>query len=307
MIDGSYHDPVMLNECMDGLSIDPKGIYVDMTFGGGGHSKSILQRLGANGQLFAFDQDADAWENKPFDDRLTLIQHNFRYVKKYLRLYGVKSVDGILADLGVSSHQFDTADRGFSFRFDAALDMRMNQSAETTAATILNTYNAEKLQQIFSEYGELRNSKSLAIEIVRAREKGAKMKTIEQFLQVMEPCIRGKRNRYISQVFQALRIEVNQEMESLKEMLTQCVDLLKPGGRLVVMSYHSLEDRLTKLIMRNGNFSKTFEADDFGHIYRPFKLINKKIITPTQEECERNPRARSAKLRIAQRTEMKRN
>lgn len=307
MTDGSYHDPVMLKECMEGLSIDPNGIYVDMTFGGGGHSMAILQRLGSNGQLFAFDQDSDAWQNAVSDDRLTLVRHNFRFVKKWLRVNGVHHVDGILADLGVSSHQFDTAQRGFSFRFDAKLDMRMNQTSDKTASYVVNEYTADTLQHVFSAYGELRNARTLAIEIVKARQSGVEIQTIEQFLRVIDPCIRGKRNRYISQVFQALRIEVNEEMEALKEMLTQCVELIKPGGRLVVMSYHSLEDRLTKQIMRNGNFSKTFDTDEYGNIYRPFKMINKKIITPSEEECEKNPRARSAKLRIAERTDAEKN
>lgn len=302
----NYHNPVLLQECIDALAIKPDGIYVDVTFGGGGHSKHILEQLGPKGHLYAFDQDEDALDNVLEDSRFTLIPQNFRYLKRFLRLAGVRKVDGILGDLGVSSHQFDTADRGFSFRFDAKLDMRMNQTAPQTAATILKSYPAEKLQNILGTYGEVRNAKTLAKYIVKAREGGQEVHTIGEFIALIDPLIKGKRNRYLSQVFQALRIEVNEEVEVLKEMLEQTIEVLKPEGRIVMISYHSLEDRLVKNLIKKGTFDKQPEQDFFGNIYQPLKPVNKKIIVPTEAEIELNPRARSAKLRIAERTDQQR-
>jgi len=301
----NYHDPVMLQECIDGLDIQPNGIYVDVTFGGGGHSKAILNALGPEGKLYAFDQDEDAAENIIDDSRFKLLPHNFRFLKRFLRLEGVRKVDGLLADLGVSSHQFDTAHRGFSFRFDAPLDMRMNQQGAKTAEDIVMKYAARDLQAIFGQYGEVRNAKTLAQLIVKTRESGVALGTIGEFVAAIDPCIKGKRNRYLSQVFQALRMEVNEEIDVLKEMLWQTTEVIKEGGRLVVMSYHSLEDRLAKGLIKKGTFEKEPEKDDFGNFYLPFKAVNKKIIIPNNEEIDRNPRARSAKLRIAVRTDKK--
>lgn len=301
----NYHDPVLLQESIDGLNIKPDGVYVDVTFGGGGHSSAILQQLGPNGRLYAFDQDKDAADNVIEDERFQLIPHNFRFLKRFLRLEGVRKVDGLLADLGVSSHQFDTAERGFSFRFDANLDMRMNQAADLTAEKILQTYSAGDLQHILGMYGEVRNARTLAQVIVQARESGSALKTIGDFIGAIDKCIKGKRNRYLSQVFQALRMEVNEEVDVLKEMLWQTTEVVKEGGRLVVISYHSLEDRLTKSLIKKGTFEKEPEKDDFGNFYLPFKAINKKIILPSAQEIERNPRARSAKMRIAERTDKK--
>lgn len=295
-----YHKPVMLKECLDGLEIKPDGVYVDVTYGGGGHSKAILEQLGENGRLFGFDQDIDATTQLIKDERLTFVQHNFRFLKRFLRLHGIRKVDGILADLGVSSHQLNEAERGFSYRFDALLDMRMNQVGDVTAADILRTYNAQKLQQIFSEYGEVRNAKSLAQAIVKERE-SRDIKTITDLLSVLGPWVRGKRARYLAQVFQALRIEVNDEMGALRDFLTETKDVLKPGGRLVVMSYHSLEDRNVKNFIKKGTFSGEFIKDDYGKIYRPFKVITKKAVEASANELELNSRARSAKLRIAER------
>lgn len=301
----NYHDPVLLQESIDGLNIKPDGVYVDVTFGGGGHSSVILQQLGPNGRLYAFDQDKDAADNVIEDERFQLIPHNFRFLKRFLRLEGVRKVDGLLADLGVSSHQFDTAERGFSFRFNANLDMRMNQAADLTAEKILQKYSAGELQHIFGMYGEVRNARTLAQVIVQARESGSALKTIGDFIAAIDKCIKGKRNRYLSQVFQALRMEVNEEVDVLKEMLWQTTEVVKEGGRLVVISYHSLEDRLTKSLIKKGTFEKEPEKDEFGNFYLPFKAINKKIILPTAQEIERNPRARSAKMRIAERTDKK--
>ncbi len=295
----SYHDPVLLHDSVDALNIKPDGVYVDVTYGGGGHSRLILDKLGETGRLIAFDQDLDAASQLIKDERLTFVQHNFRTLKKFLRLHGVRQVDGILADLGVSSHQLNEAERGFSYRFDAELDMRMNQENEKTASEILNTYSAEDLQQIFSAYGEVRNSKTLAEAIVAERNH-RKIQTINDFLIILEPLIRGKRQRYLAQVFQALRIEVNEEMEVLKAFLTQALEVLKPGGRLVVISYHSLEDRYVKHFIKTGTFDGQFIKDFYGNISRPFKVISKKAIEATQGEVRVNFRARSAKMRIAE-------
>ncbi|CAA6799741.1 MAG: rRNA small subunit methyltransferase H [uncultured Aureispira sp.] len=301
----NYHNPVLLQESIDGLNIKPDGTYVDVTFGGGGHAALILENLGPKGRLYAFDQDPDAADNIIDDERFKLIPHNFRFLKRFLRLEGVRKVDGLLADLGVSSHQFDTADRGFSFRFDALLDMRMNQGADLTAEKVLNKYNAEQLQHIFGMYGEVRNSKTLAQLIVQTRASGTALRTIGDFVTAIDPCIKGKRNRYLSQVFQALRMEVNEEVDVLKEMLWQTTEVLEAGSRLVVISYHSLEDRLAKNLIKKGTFENEPEKDDFGNFYQPLKAINKKIIIPTDKEIEENPRARSAKMRIAERTDKK--
>lgn len=296
----SYHVPVLLKDSVDALVQDENGVYVDATYGGGGHSKLVLDGLSPSGKLYGFDQDSDALENEVSDDRLTFVQGNFRYMKRFLRLYGETQVDGILADLGVSSHQFNVADRGFSFRFDeAALDMRMDKSTGKTAADILNTYSEEELLIMFSNYGELRNSRSLAKAILAERIVKP-INEVQHFLQVLGPLVRGKRNRYLSQVFQALRIEVNDEMGALQEFLEAALEVLKPGGHLVVISYHSLEDRLVKRFMKHGTFEREQIKDFYGNIYRPFKLITRKAVEPTVTETELNPRARSAKLRVAQ-------
>lgn len=286
---------------MEALQIKADGVYVDATFGGGGHSRLILKALGENGQLVAFDQDTDALANLPDDSRLTFVQHNFRFLQRFLRLHGFRQVDGILADLGVSSHQLDVADRGFSFRFEAELDMRMNQKQERSAANILNEYPAVQLQQVFSDYGEVRNAKTLAQRIVEARQ-SRPLRSIGDLLGVLDPLIRGQRNRYLAQVFQALRMEVNEEVEALSEFLTQCVEVLKPGAPLVVLSYHSIEDRLVKQILKTGNPEGEVQKDFYGKIYRPFKILTKKAIIATAEEVKENPRARSAKLRYGVRT-----
>lgn len=295
----SYHDPVLLQDSVDALQIKPNGVYVDVTYGGGGHAKLILENLGETGRLIAFDQDLDASTQLVTDTKLTFVQHNFKMLKKFLRLHGEPQVDGILADLGVSSHQFNKAERGFSYRFDASLDMRMNQSDDKTAADILNTYTAEALQEMFSVFGEVRNSKTLAETIV-AERKHRRIKTINDFLMILEPLIRGKKPRYLAQVFQALRIEVNQEMEVLKAFLTQALEVLRPGGRLVVISYHSLEDRYVKHFIKTGTFDGQFIKDFYGNISRPFKIITKKAVEPTSTEITINSRARSAKMRIAE-------
>lgn len=295
----SYHEPVLAAEAIAGLAIAPGGIYVDATFGGGGHARLILEQLGPAGRLIAFDQDADAEANLPKDDRLLFVPHNFRYLKRFLRLHGVSAVDGILADLGVSSHQFDEGARGFSFRFDSALDMRMDQREEKTAARIVNTYDASALQDVFSRFGEVRNAKSLAMAIEEARTH-REIRTIADFLAILEPLIRGQRARYLAQVFQALRIEVNDEMGALQDFLEQSLTVLHPGGRLVVISYHSLEDRMVKQFMKTGDIQGALEQDFYGHIHRPFRLITKKAMEPGAEEQHRNPRSRSARLRIAE-------
>lgn len=296
-----YHQPVLLKECLEGLNIKPGGVYVDVTFGGGGHSKAILAKLGPKGKLFAFDQDQDAAKNVPDDKRFTFIPQNFSYMKNFLRMYEATQVDGILADLGVSSHQFDEAGRGFSIRFDADLDMRMNRASDKTAAKILNEYSEVKLKQIFREYGEVDNAGKLVQLIANARLMGQITGTA-QLKEIIAPCTPkfNKEHQYLAKVFQALRIEVNEEMEVLKQMLQQSLEVLKPGGRLVVMSYHSLEDRLVKNFMKSGNFEGTQQKDFYGNIHRPFDLINKKPITPGEKENEENSRARSAKLRVAE-------
>jgi 16S rRNA (cytosine1402-N4)-methyltransferase len=294
-----YHNPVLLHETVDGLNIKPDGIYVDVTFGGGGHSKEILRRLGPGGKLFGFDQDEDAWNNTLSDDRFTLVQENFRYIKRFLRFHGVKSVDGILADLGVSSHQFDVPERGFSTRFDADLDMRMSKRNELDAYKVINEYDESNLKRVFLDYGELKVAPALARTIVEAREKAA-IKTTEELKTVLAKYLPEKvKNKVLAQIYQAIRIEVNQEMEVLKEFLEQSLEILKPGGRLSVISYHSLEDRLVKRFMKNGLFEGEPERDFFGNFSVPFKLVGK-LIVPTDAEIKINNRARSAKLRIAE-------
>jgi 16S rRNA (cytosine1402-N4)-methyltransferase len=297
----NYHQPVLLNDCLDGLNIKADGVYVDVTFGGGGHSKAILEKLNANGKLFAFDQDKDAEKNVPADKRITFIPQNFMYMKNFLRIHEATKIDGILADLGVSSHQFDEAGRGFSIRFDANLDMRMNQQSELTAAKVLNEYEENDLRKIFREYGEVDNAGRLVKLIIEARALFP-IKDTERFKEVIAPCTPkyNKEHQYLAKVFQALRIEVNNEMEVLREFLQQSLEVLKPGGRLVVMSYHSLEDRLVKNFMKSGNFEGEAVKDFYGNISRPFILITKKPVSPGAEEIEQNNRARSAKLRIAE-------
>jgi 16S rRNA (cytosine1402-N4)-methyltransferase len=294
-----YHNPVLLKECIDGLNINPEGIYVDVTFGGGGHSREILKHL-TTGKLYAFDQDDDAVKNKIDDERFVLIKQNFRYLKNFLKMYNALPVDGLLADLGVSSHQFDEAERGFSIRFDAKLDMRMDQNGKLTAAEVLNTYSEEELKRIFKLYGEVDNAGYLA-SIIFHNRKDKTINTVNDLKVMITKCVkRGKENQYYAQVFQALRIEVNKELDVLQELLLQSLDVLKPGGRLVVISYHSLEDRLVKNIMRSGKFEGEVEKDFYGNQLTPFKQITRKPIVPTERENEENSRARSAKLRIAE-------
>lgn len=293
-----YHIPVLLGESIEGLDIRPNGTYIDATYGGGGHSARILEKL-AKGRLVAFDQDIDAAENVVPDERLTFIGHNFKYIRNFLRYYNIGQVDGILADLGVSSHDFDVADRGFSFRFEGNLDMRMNQSSDIDATKVVNTYEEEHLWKIFREYGELKNWRSLVSAIMAARENGP-VTSINGFLKVIAPCVPAKiEKKYLAMVFQALRIEVNNELGVLSGFLESTIDLLKPGGRLVVLSYHSLEDRLVKNFMRSGRTDGAREQDFFGNRISPFELVNRKVIAPGEEEIALNPRARSAKLRIA--------
>ncbi|MEJ5089615.1 16S rRNA (cytosine(1402)-N(4))-methyltransferase RsmH [Sphingobacterium faecium] len=303
-MDNVYHVPVMLKECMDALAIKPNGIYVDVTFGGGGHSREILKHLGPEGKLFAFDQDPDALNNVIDDSRFTLIHQNFRFLKNNLRLNGVKQVDGILADLGVSSHQFDAADRGFSIRFDADLDMRMDQISDVDARKVLSTYSEEDLHRIFGMYGEIVNAKTLAKTIVTARLT-MPINTVAELKEVIKKLVpRGKEHKYHAQVFQALRIEVNKELEALQEFLLQTVDVLKAEGRLVVMSYHSLEDRLVKNFLAKGKFRGDVEKDFFGNEIKPFHVISRKAITADDQELVENNRSRSAKLRIAEKLEI---
>ncbi len=296
-----YHTPVLLPESLEGLNIRPDGMYVDVTFGGGGHSREILRRLGPEGTLYGFDQDADAEENIPDDARFVFVRSNFRYLYNFMRYHGVAGeVDGVLADLGVSSHHFDDRDRGFSFRFDGALDMRMNMRSGRTAADIVNTYAEEELADVFYLYGELKVARKLAALLVRSRE-DKPIVTIGDFLDIIKPFTgRDKEKKFLAQAFQALRIEVNDEMRALKDMLKQTLDVLKPGGRLVVITYHSLEDRLVKNFLKTGNFEGKTEQDFFGNVQSPFRLLNNKVIVPSAEEVERNPRSRSAKLRIAE-------
>lgn len=296
----TYHIPVLLTPSVDGMNIRPDGTYVDVTFGGGGHSREILSRLGDGGRLLGFDQDEDAEQNIVDDPHFIFVRSNFRYLHNFLRYHGIEEVDAILADLGVSSHHFDDSERGFSFRFDGALDMRMNKRAGQTAADLINNYDEERLADIFYLYGELKNSRKLASALVKARAT-RKITTIAEFLEVVKPFFgREREKKELAKVFQALRIEVNQEMEALKEMLYAATEALKPGGRLVVITYHSLEDRMVKNIMKSGNVEGKTEKDFFGNVQSPFRLVNNKVIVPDEAEIERNPRSRSAKLRIAE-------
>ena len=296
-----YHVPVLLNESIDGLNICQGGVYVDVTFGGGGHSREILRRLGAQGRLYSFDQDADALQNVPEgDERFTFVQSNFRYLSNWMRYYGEEEVDGVLADLGVSSHHFDDEQRGFSFRFDAPLDMRMNQKASHTAADIVNGYSEERLADVLYLYGELRNARRIAAALVRARQSHP-IATTQQLSDAVAPVIgREREKKELAKVFQSLRIEVNHEMEALKEMLQAAVNVLRPGGRLSVITYHSLEDRIVKNFMKTGNAEGRMNQDFFGRIEAPFRLVNNKVLVPTDEEQACNPRSRSDKLRIAE-------
>jgi len=299
-MENNYHVPVMLQPCIDGLNINPDGVYVDVTFGGGGHSREILKHLGPKGRLIAFDQDPDAQANIPTDERFIFIDQNFGFLKNNLRLKGFRQVDGILADLGVSSHQFDVPQRGFSIRHNAILDMRMDQHRDLTAAEILNTYTEDKLHKIFGIYGEVKNAKSLARAIVTSRleQPFTDIDSLKSAIAGYIP--KGKENKYLAQVFQALRIEVNAEIQVLEDFLQQAADVLKPGGHLVVMSYHSLEDRPVKNFMAKGKFQGEVEKDFFGNQQKPFNVITRKAIMATDEEIARNNRARSAKLRIAE-------
>jgi 16S rRNA (cytosine1402-N4)-methyltransferase len=294
-----FHDPVLLKECLDGLQIKKDGVYVDATFGGGGHSKAILKFL-SDGQVYAFDQDEDAGKNKIMDERFVLIQQNFRHIKKALKELDVEKVDGLLADLGVSSYQFDTAERGFSTRFDAELDMRMSRETEMTAADVLNEFEKEELKKIFKGYGELESASAIANSIVVKRNK-KKIQRVSELKEALKGFAkRGKENQFFAQVFQALRIEVNDELNALKELLEQSSEIIKRGGKLVVISYHSLEDRLVKNFIRSGKFEGEAEKDFYGNTITPFKPVNKKPIQAGEKEIKKNPRARSAKLRIAE-------
>ena len=296
----TYHIPVLLKPAVDGLDIHPEGTYVDTTLGGGGHTREILSRLGPQGRLLGFDQDEDAERNIPDDPRFTFVRSNFRFLHNFLRYHGISQIDGLLADLGVSSHHFDDSERGFSFRFDGALDMRMNKRAGQTAADIVNTYSEERLANVFYLYGELKNSRKLAAALVKARA-AAPINTIGAFLDIVKPFFgREREKKEMARVFQALRIEVNQEMEALKEMLYAATDALRPGGRLAVITYHSLEDRMVKNIMKTGNVEGKMEKDFFGNTQTPFRAVNNKVIVPDDDETARNPRSRSAKLRIAE-------
>ena len=296
----TYHVPVLLHESIDGLAIKSGGIYVDVTFGGGGHSKEILRRLDEKAHLYSFDQDPDAEKNIVNDDRFTFVRSNFRYLKNWMRYYGVDHIDGLLADLGVSSHHFDDETRGFSFRFDAPLDMRMNKRAGTTAAEILNTYHEEQLADIFYIYGELKNARKIASIIAKTRNE-KKIETTGDLMSATEKLFQREREKKeMAKMFQALRIEVNHEMDALKEMLNGAKDLLGEGGRLSVITYHSLEDRIVKNMMKAGNVEGKIKQDFFGRIEAPFRLINNKVIVPSDEEQQQNPRSRSAKLRIAE-------
>ena len=293
-----YHIPVLLHQSVESLNIRPDGIYVDCTFGAGGHSKAILDKLGAKGRLIAFDMDDDALLNVPDDKRFTLVKSNYRYIRKFLRVHGIQDVDGILADLGVSSHQIDEGPRGFSFRFDADLDMRMNQANDFTALNIINGYNEAELVMVLSEYGEVRNAKTLAKEIISQR-RSRPITSTHQFNQILDKVMMGLQSKYYAQVYQAIRIEVNQEIDSLAEMLLDGMKVLKPNGVFSVISYHSLEDRLVKNIFKTGNIEGEVIKDDFGSILRPFDLVNKRPIEADAKEQRVNPRSRSAKLRVA--------
>lgn len=298
----TYHIPVLLQESIDGLDIKPDGVYVDVTFGGGGHSKEILRRLGKNGHLYGFDQDEDAEKNIPDDDRFTFVRSNFRYLTNWMRYYDVEHIDGLLADLGVSSHHFDDETRGFSFRFNAPLDMRMNKRSGMTAAEVLNSYSEEQLADIFYIYGELKNARKIASAIVKARESKS-IDTTDDLLQIVEKLLQREREKKdAAKLFQALRIEVNHEMDALKEMLDGASKVLQEGGRLSVITYHSLEDRIVKNFMKAGNVEGKVKQDFFGRTEAPFRPISNKVITPSDEEQQQNPRSRSAKLRVAEKT-----
>ena len=298
----TYHVPVLLKESVDGLNIGEGGCYVDVTFGGGGHSREILSRLDGQGHLYGFDQDADAERNAEGLDegKFTFVRSNFRFLKNFLKYHRVEQIDGLLADLGVSSHHFDDSERGFSFRFEGKLDMRMNQRAGQTAADVVNTYDEKQLADVFYLYGELKQSRKLASAIVKARQ-GKPIETIGDFLEVVKPFFRNEREKKeLAKVFQALRIEVNHEMDALREMLKGATEMLRPGGRLVVITYHSLEDRMVKNLMKTGNVEGKEDKDFFGRVNAPFKLVNRQVIVPTEEEMAKNPRSRSAKLRVAE-------
>ncbi len=298
-----YHNPVLLKESVDGLAVRKDGIYVDVTFGGGGHSREILKRLGPDGKLFAFDQDAEALENKPEDGRFELINANFRFVKQYLKFYGILKVDGILGDFGVSSHQFDRAERGFSTRLDASLDMRMDQKESLSAREVVNSYPMERLREVLFRFGELKRAGAISRAILEARERKP-IETTGELNEVIRPFMqRGKENKGLAQAYQAIRMEVNQELEALKELLMQSADLVKTGGRLSLISYHSLEDRLVKRFFRSGKFEGEVEKDFYGNPLVPFKSVGK-LVVPSAEEISANPRARSAKLRVAERIEI---
>lgn len=295
----TYHVPVLLKEAVEALNIHPSGVYVDCTFGGGGHSKEILSKLGEDGRLIAFDQDADAKNNLPADTRILFIPHNFRHLSKFLRLHNIHAVDGILADLGVSSHQFDEPSRGFSIRFDAPLDMRMDQSSDLTASSLIKKTSAEDLQLIFQEYGEVSNAKTLS-QLLAQHSLHATIKSIEEFKSIIAPVVKGNPNKYLAQVFQALRIAVNDEMGALKDLLRQSVDLLKPGARIAIITFHSIEDRIVKQFFKSGDVIEARVDPVFGtKISSPLHLISKKPIEPSEEEIKRNPRSRSAKMRVA--------
>lgn len=301
MMELAYHIPALLNETVEGLEILPDGVYADLTFGGGGHSRAILSHLSANGKLYGFDQDIDAYANRIDDKRFTFVYSNFRYLSNFMRYYGEEQIDGIVADLGVSFHHFDDEKRGFSFRFEEGeLDMRMNRNSSLTARDILNTYTEERLADIFFLFGEMKNSRRVASEIVKARA-SRPFATTDDFLKVVSKFIKPtQEKKELAQLFQALRIEVNNEIDVLKSMLSQSLKVLKPGGRIAVLTYHSLEDRIVKNYFKTGNISGKVEKDFFGRIDTPFRLVNNKVIVPSDEEIERNPRSRSAKLRIAE-------
>ncbi len=298
-----YHIPALLNEVVEGLAIKPDGIYVDVTYGGGGHSRAIMEHLGPQGHLYGLDQDLDAWENRLDDPRFTFVHSNFAFLSNFMRYHGVEQVDGILADLGVSFHHFDDSARGFSFRSDAALDMRMNRSGGVTAADVLNTYDESRLADLLYLYGELRQSRRMASSIVKARSHGA-MSTTGELIEAVRPHIKASQEKKeLAQVFQAIRIEVNHELDALRRLLEQAVALLAPGGRLAVITYHSLEDRMVKNFVRSGNVEGRVEQDFFGRVNAPLRAVNNRVIMPGDDEVARNPRSRSAKLRIAEKVE----
>ena len=300
MTTAEYHIPALLEETINGLNINPEGIYVDVTFGGGGHSRAIMEKLGEKGRLLSFDQDLDAWDNRLNDSRFTFVYSNFSFLKNFLRYYDIEKVDGILADLGVSFHHFDDSERGFSFRQDCRLDMRMNRDSKVDAAMVVNTYDEERLASVLYLYGELKQSRRIAAAIVKARN-SEEITTTGRLVEVVSPFIRkSQEKKELAQVFQALRIEVNHEIDVLKRLLNQSLEVLKPGGRLVIITYHSLEDRLVKNFMRSGNVEGKIDKDFYGRVNTPWKLINNKVITAGDAEVERNPRSRSAKLRIAE-------